>query len=625
MLGAGGAYTLNTQNNAITTLAGNTGTVLFQDNTGFAIGTVNTAGLTASTAATLTSTGTVTQTQAITTSTLTLTGAGGTFTLNGATNAITNLGATTLGTGALNLLDAGGLTVTGAVGATGGITLNTGGALAVNSTVNAGAGNVTLTATGAISDTAAITANLLTTSSVGGTVLDFGHVVTSFNATNATSGNVVLNDTGGLGITGISNAVGNVTLTNTGAVTQSGAITAAGLELVGAGGIYTLTNPANNIATLAANTGSVSYVDAGALSIGTVNTVGITATGLVDVRTQTGNLTLNNAISTTNNTANAVTLVADVAATPNATGTGGNFINNAGAGAITTGAGGAWRIYTGNPTGTTRGGLVEAGKRYNVDDGSDPLATGNRIYFRIQPTLTVTADAGQGKVYGNADPALTYSTGGTLIDSDANFSPTGSLTRVAGETVAGGPYAISVGTLSSQLGYTLNFAGDTFAISQRPVTVTADAGQNKVYGNADPASYTFTNTSLGTGVALVGSLARNAGENVGSYAITQGGITNAANTNYTITYVGNNFGITPRALTISADNKTKLTTDPLPPFTASYSGFAFADNPASLTGALVFTTPATATSPAGTYIITPSGQASTNYAITYVAGALTVH
>ena len=50
------------------------------------------------------------------------------------------------------------------------------------------------------------------------------------------------------------------------------------------------------------------------------------------------------------------------------------------------------------------------------------------------------------------------------------------------------------------------------------LTVTADP-QTKVYGNADPTR-TFPTRSLGTGAAIVGTLSRNAGENVGTYAIT---------------------------------------------------------------------------------------------------------
>jgi hypothetical protein len=82
--------------------------------------------------------------------------------------------------------------------------------------------------------------------------------------------------------------------------------------------------------------------------------------------------------------------------------------------------------------------------------------------------------------------------------------------------------------------------------------------------------------------------------------------------------------ITPAALSIIADDKTRLEAVPNPPFSASYAGFQFGETPAVLTETLVFTTPAVITSPPGAYTITPSGQSSTNYAITYVNGTLTV-
>ncbi len=108
--------------------------------------------------------------------------------------------------------------------------------------------------------------------------------------------------------------------------------------------------------------------------------------------------------------------------------------------------------------------------------------------------------------------------------------------------------------------------GDNFAINTRPITVTADAGQQKTYGNADPA-FTFTTTSLGSGIAVAGALTRVAGETVlgGPYAITQGTVTNANNTNYAITYVGDNFAINTRPITVTADagqQKTYGNADP---------------------------------------------------------------
>ena len=72
-------------------------------------------------------------------------------------------------------------------------------------------------------------------------------------------------------------AGGNLTLTSGGAVTQTAAITAAGLELLGAGP-FTLTDAGNDVDTLAANTsGEIELVDADDLIVGTVgSTSGIT-------------------------------------------------------------------------------------------------------------------------------------------------------------------------------------------------------------------------------------------------------------------------------------------------------------------------------------------------------------
>ena len=77
-------------------------------------------------------------------------------------------------------------------------------------------------------------------------------------------------------------------------------------------------------------------------------------------------------------------------------------------------------------------------------------------------------------------------------------------------------------------------------------------------------------------------------------------------------------------LTVRADDKAKALGAPLPMFTATYSGFVNGDGPGSLSGTLVFTTPATAASPVGTYPIVPGGVSSTNYDITFVNGTLTI-
>lgn len=99
--------------------------------------------------------------------------------------------------------------------------------------------------------------------------------------------------------TGTGTSAGDVVLNAGGAVTQSAAITANGLRLLGTGVSYTLTNTGNDVNTLAANTGAVSYSNTGILTIGTVgSTVGVTTNNNDFNLTTTGtaNITINNKI-----------------------------------------------------------------------------------------------------------------------------------------------------------------------------------------------------------------------------------------------------------------------------------------------------------------------------------------
>src|SRR5262249_39130767 len=77
-------------------------------------------------------------------------------------------------------------------------------------------------------------------------------------------------------------------------------------------------------------------------------------------------------------------------------------------------------------------------------------------------------------------------------------------------------------------------------------------------------------------------------------------------------------------LTVTAIDANKVYGQPNPAFAASYSGFANGDTAASLGGTLTFSTPATTTSPVGSYPVTPSGVTSANYSITFASGTLTV-
>jgi autotransporter-associated beta strand protein len=105
----------------------------------------------------------------------------------------------------------------------------------------------------------------------------------------------------------------------------------------------------------------------------------------------------------------------------------------------------------------------------------------------------------------------------------------------------------------------LNRANAPVTITARPIDITANANQTKVYGDANP-SYTYAIESAGANRGLVsgdtftGALSRASGENVGNYAITQGTL---ANSNYSINLVSDNFAITRKTITLTAPSVTK--------------------------------------------------------------------
>jgi Fibronectin type III domain. len=145
--------------------------------------------------------------------------------------------------------------------------------------------------------------------------------------------------------------------------------------------------------------------------------------------------------------------------------------------------------------------------------------------------LTATASSGLEVSYSSSDPAVASVTGSVLTVLKA-----GAVRITASQ---GGNAAFHAATPVTQ----------QLTINPAPLMVTADAGQNKVYGSADPA-LAFDATGFAPGddeSILTGALARAPGEDVGAYPITRG--TLDAGPNYAITFTGADFSITPAAIT----------------------------------------------------------------------------
>ena len=227
-----------------------------------------------------------------------------------------------------------------------------------------------------------------------------------------------------------------------------------------------------------------------------------------------------------------------------------------------------------------------------------------------QRPITITATAAT-KEYGAADPALTHSvTTGSLVVGD---SLTGTLSRVSGENV--GTYAILRGTVDNT-NYDITYAGALLTVTQRPITVTADA-QTKEYGANDPQlTYAITTGSLSGSDTFSGTLSRAGGELVGTYAISQGTL---ANTNYDITYAGADLTVTQRQVTVTADSKSKEygSGDPQLTYALTTGSLISGD---VLSGSLTRVTGENV----GDYAINQGNLANSNYNITYVGANLSV-
>lgn len=250
-------------------------------------------------------------------------------------------------------------------------------------------------------------------------------------------------------------------------------------------------------------------------------------------------------------------------------------------------------------------------------------------------TITVTwSQTAQTINVGTPAPAsATYGDTFTVAATATSGLPV-TVTTTGGCTNVGNLVTMTSGSTSCVVHY--NQAGDssysaatevtnTVTALPKALTVTPDP-QTKLYGDADPV-FTVTATGLvgadTVGTVITGSPARTMLELVGSYPFTVG--TLATNANYTMSFnAGNALTINPKPLTLTADNQTRAYGTANPALTYTTTPFAFAETIASLGGTLLVSTTAGVNSVIGTYPISISGVTSTNYAITFTPGTLTV-
>ncbi|HEY1939352.1 MAG TPA: MBG domain-containing protein [Candidatus Angelobacter sp.] len=258
-----------------------------------------------------------------------------------------------------------------------------------------------------------------------------------------------------------------------------------------------------------------------------------------------------------------------------------------------------------------------------------------------QPATTTLAVAAVSATYGTPSTTLsaTLTTpAGPLVGKTVNFtlngSPAGS--AVTDATGLASVSASLAGFAAGSYPVTASFAGDvnntaangsgTLTVNPAVLTVTA-ADATRIYGDPNPAfSFAITGFVNGDTVAVVsGSPACTSADPtsaVGTYPITCS-TGNLAAANYSFTFVNGTLTVTPAALSVTANNATRLYGDPNPAFSGTITGIKNGDN---ITAS--YSTTATAASVVGTYPITPSLVDPTsklgNYTVTSTNGALTI-
>jgi hypothetical protein len=258
--------------------------------------------------------------------------------------------------------------------------------------------------------------------------------------------------------------------------------------------------------------------------------------------------------------------------------------------------------------------------------GNYTIGTFNAGSLKVNAALLTVTAVNQSMTYGGSLPALTYTYTG-LVNNDKSATFTGALTTSATSGSPVGSYPIGENTLAATGNYRIGtFSAGSLKVNAALLTVTA-VNQSMTYGGSVPA-LTYTYTGLVNGdksETFTGALTTPAtsGSSVATYAINEG--TLAATGNYSIgMYHAGSLKVNAAPLTVTANNATKVVGTPNPSFSVAYAGFVNGASASSLVGTLVITTTATTNSPAGTYPITPGGLTSSNYAITFVPGTLTV-
>ena len=268
---------------------------------------------------------------------------------------------------------------------------------------------------------------------------------------------------------------------------------------------------------------------------------------------------------------------------------------------------------------------------YNTKDCGNATITINK------KTLSVAAE-NKSKVYGEANPTLTYTYSGNVSGETPSF--TGSLTTEATTSSAVGDYDINQGTLAlADSGsfiannYTMSYTKGTLSVTEPPASCPTLVAYSGTYdgqshgitvsgGSGGTIQYRTSTTGTWSNTAPT---IKNVSDSPTTVYVRVEGDANHS----TVTCGNKTITINKKTLTVTAADKTRKYGQANPGFTYTSSGNLSGETP-SFTGTL--STTATATSAPGEYDRTQGTLAladsgnfkAANYEISYTKGTLTI-
>jgi hypothetical protein len=277
-------------------------------------------------------------------------------------------------------------------------------------------------------------------------------------------------------------------------------------------------------------------------------------------------------------------------------------------------------------------------------DSSYNIGAAPAITHTVSPAVLTVAASNATRTYGNANPTFTGTLSGfknseTILTSGVSGAAVCTSAATGSSPTANSPYPITcaAGTLTAT-NYIFAFTPGELTITRAPLSVKADA--TRAYGDPNPTPTPIftgfkngeTQTTAGiTGAAACTTTATAASTVAGGpYPVdcTQGTLT--AN-NYSFVFSTSSLTVTKSALTVKANDKSRLYGEPNPPLNATISGFKNGETitTSGVSGAANCITNAGPASPVNgsPYPITctDSTLAAANYSFTFVPGNLTVN